>query len=151
MSAGKTLFNYYLLVRLLQRKQVVLFSPDGESVFLFYHREVYTVRMEAIYGDVLPYPKSSSNVFIWSLFDIYGPKEPKKVLVNRPCLPVQVASPNPIRYKIWRKERIPLLTGLPLWTRDELMQGCVFSITHFCLCLNAHCPGCNIRTSTRTY
>jgi len=109
---GKTLFLYYLLVRLLQRKQVVL----------FYHNEVYTADMKA--PGSLPNPISkSSDVFIWSLFDIRKPKEPKKFLVTYPCLPVQTASPNPVRYKIWGKERKPLLTGLPLWTRDELAQG----------------------------
>ena len=124
MFEGKTLFLYYLLVRLLQRKQVVLFSPYGEMLYLFYHNEVYTVDMTALANVSLPNPISDSpNVFIWSLFDIREPKEPKRFMVTYPCLPVQTASPNPIRYKIWDKERIPLLTGLPLWTRDELAQG----------------------------
>jgi hypothetical protein len=129
------LFHYYLLARLLQRKQVVLFSPDGKKVYLFYYGEVYTVGMDALATqgtDVsLPNPKSSSNVFIWSLFDIREPKEPARFLVTRPCLPVQTASLNPIRYKIWDKERAPLLTGLPLWTRDELTQGYVLPIKYF--------------------
>ena len=119
---GKALFLYYLLVRLLQRKQVVLFSPTGERLYLFYHIKVYTVDMKP---DVsLPNPISnSSDVFIWSLFDIREPKEPWSFLIEYPCLPVQTASPDPIRYKIWDKERMPLLTGLSLWTRDELAQG----------------------------
>ena len=131
MFEGKTLFNYYLLVRLLQRKQVILFSPDGERVFLFYDKEVYAVSMETLAGgDVsLPNPESSSNVFIWSLFDIREPKEPKSFLVTRPCFPVQTALPNPDRYQTWEKERMPLLTGLPLWTHDELVQGYVLQIT----------------------
>jgi len=149
---GKTLFSYYLLVRLLQRKQVVLFSPDGKMVYLCYHTEIYTVSMEALaapgVGVSLPNPISSSNVFIWSLFDIRERKEPESFLVTRPCFPVQTTSPDPIRYRTWDKERIPLLTGLPLWTRDELAQGYVLLITHFCPCLSAHYPGCNIRTST---
>ena len=128
MFEGKTLFNYYLLVRLLQQKQVILFSPDGEEVFLFYHNEVYTLRMEALSAYMLPQP-IFSDVFIWSLFDIREAREPKKFLVNYPCFPVQVTSPNPIRYKVWDKERMPLRTGLPLWTRDELAQGCVVPIT----------------------
>jgi hypothetical protein len=100
---GKTLFLYYLLVRLLQRKQVVLFSPNGERLYLFYHNEVYAVEMTAL-GETLPNPISdSSNVFIWSLFDIQQPIEPTSPLVTYPCLPVQTASPNPIRYKIWDK------------------------------------------------
>jgi hypothetical protein len=55
---GKTLFNYYLLVRLLQRKQVALFSPDGKIVYLFYFNEVYAVSMDGLSacgcGRILP-------------------------------------------------------------------------------------------------
>lgn len=127
MFEGKTLFLYYLLVRLLQRKQVVLFSLNGERLYLFFHNEVYTVSVMTLTQAIdvsLPIPISySSKVFIWSLFDIRQPREPESFLVTYPCLPVQTASPNPIRYKIWNKEHSPLLTGLPLWTRDELAQG----------------------------
>ena len=128
---GKTLFNCYLLVRLLQRKQVVLFSLDGEELFLFYFYfgEVY----EALASEVkrkFPEPKSSSGVFIWSLFDIAEEKEPMKHLYNSPCFPVQTASHDPMRYKTWVKERTPLMVGLPVWTRDELAQGYVLQITH---------------------
>ena len=112
MFEGKTLFLYYLLIWLLEWKQVVL----------FYHDQVY-YRVRGI-DVLLPQPISnSSNVFIWSLFDIRKPNEPEMFFVTYPCLPVQTASPNPIRYKIWNKEQMPLRTGLPLWTRDELAQG----------------------------
>ncbi|KAJ3497409.1 hypothetical protein NLJ89_g10352 [Agrocybe chaxingu] len=125
---GKTLFQYYLLVRLLQQKQLVLFSLDGEWLYLFYHHGVYTVTMPTLAavqpGLQLPEPTSmSSNVFIWSLFDIQKREEPDLLFVTQPCLPVQTASPDPCRYKIWDKERSPLLAGLPLWSRDELAQG----------------------------
>ena len=119
---GKTLFLYYLLVRLLQRKQVVLFSPKGEELYLFYHNVVYTADM----GPRVSLPNATSNfsnVFIWSLFDIRKTEEPWSFLITYPCLPVQTTSPKPSRYKTWRKEQMPLLTGLPLWTRDELAQG----------------------------
>ena len=118
---GKTLFLYYLLVRLLQRRQVFLFSPKGEEVYLFYHNVVYTADMRPRVS--LPDPISNSGVFIWSLFDILKAEEPWSFLRTYPCLPVQTASPNRIRYKIWDKERMPLHTGLPLWTRDELAQA----------------------------
>jgi len=95
-------------------------------LFLFYHNAVYRASIAALsqYDFPHPYPaQSSSNVFIWSLFDIREPKEPSLFLVTPPCFPVQSTSPDPIRYKIWDKEYMPLLTGLPLWTRDELVQG----------------------------
>ncbi|CAA7259059.1 unnamed protein product [Cyclocybe aegerita] len=121
---GKTLFQYYLLVRLIQQKQPVLFSPDGDRLYLFYDRRVYTGWLSKDPGLELPEPKvTPSKLFIWSLFDIREKKEPKLKLICRPCLPVQTASPDPCRYKIWAKEKRPLVTGLPLWTRDELAQG----------------------------
>jgi hypothetical protein len=149
---GKTLFNYYLLVRLLQRKQVVLFSPDGKVVYLFYFTGVLRASMQGLavlgVGDSLPYPISSSNAFIWSLFEIRDGKEPEFFLVSHPCFPVQVVPPDPSRYRTWRKERLPLITGLPLWTRDELAEAYVLPITHFCLCLSVHSSGCNTSVST---
>ena len=129
---GKTLLEFYFLVRLLQRKQVVLFSPDGQRLYLFYHTEVYTISMETVNRDIsLPNPIPSSKVFIWSLFDIRDRKEPEGFMVTRPCCPVQTASPSPIRYKTWQKESQPLTTGFPLWSRDELVQGYILLITHF--------------------
>ena len=142
---GKTLFNYYLLVRLLQRKQVVLFSPDGDMMYLFYFGKVYKALAAPGVGASFPNPISSSNVFIWSLFDIRERKEPESFLVTYPCFPVQSASLDPIRYRTWDKEMLPLITGLPLWTRDELAQGYVLPITHYCLYLSVHYPGCNTR------
>ena len=85
-------------------------------------------------------PKSS-NVFIWSLFDTREKREPKEFLITFPCFPVQTTSPGPIRYKIWAKEQAPLLTGLTLWTRNELAQGYVLPIMHSCPCLSAHYLG----------
>ena len=141
MFEGKTLFHYYLLVRLLQRRQVVLFSLYKEMAFLFYHNEVYTVNVNALDATVLPHPISSSDVFIWSLFDIHEPREPDNFLVTLPRFPVQTTSPDPIQYKTWEKQHTPLLTGLPLWTRDELAEGYVLPITHSCPCLSALYPG----------
>ncbi|KIM49471.1 hypothetical protein M413DRAFT_407520 [Hebeloma cylindrosporum] len=123
-GTGKTLFSYYLLIRLLQRKQVVLFSPNGVVVYLFYHNEVYKARVGDLDGEAsLPKPVSATSIFIWSLFDILKREDPAHFLVTYPCFPVQVASPDPARYAIWKKEHYPLITGLPLWTRDELAQG----------------------------
>lgn len=125
---GKTMFQYYILVRLLQHKQIVLFTMDGEHLWLFYHDGVYMTTTASLVGvqpaEQLPVPKLlSSEVFLWSLFEIEGRNEPETFLVKRPCMPVQTASLGPSQYRTWEKERTPLLTGLPLWTHDELMQG----------------------------
>ena len=126
---------------------------DGAHVFLFYHDRVYTTTTASL-ADVqreeqYPLPKLlSSNVFLWSLFDIKGKNEPQTFLVERPCLPVQTASLGPSQYKTWDKERAPLLTGLPLWTCDELAQGYALPISCFCPRLSAHFPGFHIRNAT---
>ncbi|KAF8525778.1 hypothetical protein BU17DRAFT_62351 [Hysterangium stoloniferum] len=116
---GKTLFLFYLLVRLLQQKQNVLFSLDGRQLFLFFHDAVYLAKagMDPIPPTAKPL---SPNVFIWSLFDISARQEPPFPLLSCYCFPVQTASPDPVRYKIWTKETTALIAGLPLWTREEL-------------------------------
>jgi len=128
MFIGKTLFLIDLLVRLLQLQQVVLFTLDGNILFLFYHRKVYTTCLTSLHTTQisfwLPQPKPQTpGVFMWSLFDISERREPDMVLINHPCLPVQAASPDPVRFKIWHKEFQPMRVGLPLWTRDELAKG----------------------------
>ena len=47
-----------------------------------------------------------------------------------------ISSSQSLQIQDLDKERMPLLTGLPLWTRDELAQGYVLLITHFCLRLS---------------
>ena len=121
------MFNIYLLVRLLQRKQVVLFSPDGVRGYLFYDK-VYSMSLNDVDADIsLPRRLSPTN-FIWSLFDMQEKKEPKRFMVTLPCIPVQTASPDPVQYKMWDKRENPLLTGLPLWTPDELEKGYVITL-----------------------
>ena len=63
---------YYLLIRLLQQKQVVPFTADGAKLFLFFGDTVYStdLSLKADAKPRLPTAKSSSNIFIWSLFDI---------------------------------------------------------------------------------
>ncbi|KAF8905190.1 hypothetical protein CPB84DRAFT_1771816 [Gymnopilus junonius] len=122
---GKTFFQYYLLVRLLQYKQVVLFHMGDQDPVLFFGSKVYTAKFDDIRSEKhLPSPKASSvPVFLWSLLDIKDKHEPKDFLVAYPCSPVQTTPPDTSRYKIWYKNKRPLVTGLPLWTRDELAQG----------------------------
>ena len=135
MFEGKTLFQYYTLVRLLQQKQVVLLlSLDGQRLYLFYHNGVHTILTALLDDEDLPNPKkSTSKVFIWSLIDIQERDEPHWLLTRPPCSPVQTARLDSCRHNIWNKERMPLTTGLPLWTHDELAQGYVLPISSFSL------------------
>ena len=116
MFEGKTLFQYYALVCLLQQKQVILLlSLDGQWLYLFYYNSVHTTLVDEVQGLNLPDCKMlSSKVFIWSLFDIQEQNELKRLLTCPPCLPVQTAPLDLCQYKIWDKELSPLLTGLLL-------------------------------------
>lgn len=127
MFKGKTLFLQYLLIRLLQQEQIVLLlSPEGDRLYLFYHNKVTTAVLDAQQKLELPTPKSSSsNVFIWSLFDMLELKEPLRYLVRPPCLPIQTAL-DPLEYRRLDEKFSPLFTGLPFWTRDEPAQAYVF-------------------------
>jgi len=125
---GKTLFEYYTLIRLLQQKQIVLFSSrDSQRLYLFYHDVVYTILTNSV--TELPLRKiSSSDVFIWSLFDIPERNEPKLPLTYPPCMPIQIAPADDCRFRKWELKCCPLLTGLSLWTREELAHAYVLLI-----------------------
>ncbi|KAF8905188.1 hypothetical protein CPB84DRAFT_1844998 [Gymnopilus junonius] len=89
---------------------------------LFFGSKAYAIKYDDILSPrSLPSPKTSSvPAFLWSLLDIkYRPKE---FLVRYPCSPVQTTSLDRSSYKTWYEEQQPLRTGLPLWTRDELVQ-----------------------------
>ena len=72
----------------------------------------------------LPKPKSS-KVFMWSLIDFKHVGEPLPYMISCPRFPVLTTSPNPLRYNIYVKVDRPMFTGLPLWTREELVRGYV--------------------------
>jgi len=111
---GKTLFLWYLLLRLLQKKQVVLLHANYED-FLFYHDGVYgTFRHTR--ARHLPSPRSG---LIWSLFDLFPRERFPELAIDPQCFPVQCPSPNRDLYP-WRKQRGPLYTVFPLWTIEEL-------------------------------
>jgi len=113
---GKTLFLWYLLVRLLRMKQPVLLHVTRTNALLFWDTAVYTAPSDVV---LLPVPLNNSASFIWSLFDFRDLQGPPNVVTDN-CFPVQAPSPSDSQYKIWRKERGPLFSAFPLWTHEEL-------------------------------
>ena len=72
----------------------------------------------------LPTRKSrTSKVFMWSLFDIHKHQEPDLIFIRSPCLPVQTASPDPIRFKTWQKESRPICMGLAVMDARRARKG----------------------------
>src|SRR6266540_5711868 len=72
-------------------------------------------------------------------------------LVTPPCLPVQTASLDPIRFQDWDKKFTPLHAGMPLWTCDELAQGCVLLFSCFFPHINSQDTVCHIRDDTTPF
>ncbi|RPD61541.1 hypothetical protein L227DRAFT_652307 [Lentinus tigrinus ALCF2SS1-6] len=123
---GKTTFLWFLLVCLLQKQQMVVMRMDEtfEDVLLFHvDGHVYTAKNARRYPRVAK-PEMKEQIFIWSLFDAGKDKAaaPPDMVLTR-MFPIQAPSPQYARYKEWSERRGPLITGLPLWTRDELRAG----------------------------
>ncbi|KAI9511332.1 hypothetical protein F5148DRAFT_957840, partial [Russula earlei] len=118
---GKTLFLWYLLIRLLQDNQNILFIDDGGRAILFYLGNIY-VLLGPLDGDDLP--ENFKDGFIWLLFDTPSPSSPIPLVANSPlCFPIQTPSPNPAHFSTWRKHRRPLYTAFPIWSIEELRRG----------------------------
>ncbi|KAM6501894.1 hypothetical protein JOM56_001871 [Amanita muscaria] len=112
---GKTLFIWYLLIRLLHMEQVILLHAGGQDV-LFYSGGIYGASRDARTYDL---PSPGSNSFIWSLFDLCPQEQVPAFAIHPQCFPVQGPSPNRDLY-LWQKQRGPFYTVFPLWTLEEL-------------------------------
>lgn len=121
------MFIWYLLIRLLREKQVVLLHMAGCETVLFYHDEVF-VATTGVSSLSLPHyrvdERDFSKVCIWFLFDIPVGHSTPDVVWKGICYPVTAPSNFPINYrdrmKYFITSRGPYLGGLPLWTLKEL-------------------------------
>ncbi|RPD71207.1 hypothetical protein L226DRAFT_538333 [Lentinus tigrinus ALCF2SS1-7] len=114
-GTGKSLFLWYLLVCLLQKRQVVLLNLESKSPLLFYHGRVYTAQ------SCSSLPETSCG-FIWSLLDPHSGSSPPGS-TDGPVFPVQASTPDEDLYREWRIRREALLTAFPLWSREEVDKG----------------------------
>ncbi|CAA7270214.1 unnamed protein product [Cyclocybe aegerita] len=126
---GKTTFLWYTLIRLLNRRQPVLFVRNWHLI-LFFHDGVFTTPRSNLGRACLPTPPADEadegrcRAFIWTLLELDGAQgEPETSLLEDPCFPVQASSPNPKRYSKWVRVSNAAKWGLPLWDKVELMQG----------------------------
>lgn len=128
-SQGKTMLQFLNLACLLQLKQSVLFSIDGQRVLLFHNRQAYSSTVAA--HSPLPKPREVNNnkaikPWIWSLLDIPEQAPPDSYLVARSnyVIPVQTVSPDTPR-NLWWKLRVPHTFYLDRWTIQELHSAFV--------------------------
>ncbi|RDX42739.1 hypothetical protein OH76DRAFT_85824 [Lentinus brumalis] len=123
---GKTMFIWYLLVRLLQEGQVVLFYPGSYEILLFYHDTVYAAAA-ALHNAAdlsLPCsPRGAQDVCVWSLFDVPEYFDPPEILWAPVCYPVTALSSRFEWTRPFLSSRDVEVKALPLWSRQELSDG----------------------------
>ena len=125
---GKTIFLYYMLVRLISARQPVLLYTSTTTIF-FYRGEVYRQTTENHFWSI---PIYQGGYFpLWALIDIDSRLEPPPIEGGSRVWPIQSSSPDPIRWYRWRSQTGAALLGMHLWTMEELIQGCVFTLCHF--------------------
>ena len=123
-SPGKTKFLSFLLPQLLSVRQVILLYNTTET-YLFYRGQAYSRPT----GFGLKYfPTRAIKRYycpIWALIDMdcTGRRPPINKSLN--IWPIQASSPNPARWKLWKKQYNATLFGMPLWTMEELIAGYV--------------------------
>jgi hypothetical protein len=115
-----------MLARLISARQVVLLC-DTSNTYLFYHQRVHTRPTASGFED-LPRLQETPYYPIWALIDVdfqdYGPP----ITGSSNIWPIQTSSPDPARWKLWQKQNEAALLGMPLWSMEELMKGCVFTL-----------------------
>ena len=123
-TPGKTTFLFFVLARLFSARQVALLS-EATHAYLFYRGKVYTRPAKFGFWDLPKNPKSRYCPILTPIDADYGDRGPN-LGRNANVWPIQASSPNPARWKQWVKQNGAAILGMPLWTAEELMAGCVF-------------------------
>lgn len=121
LPPGKSTWLYFLLVYLLARGDDILFYIPGRFL-LFRGDQVHKS------SHITVVPKSTASTpgsQTWCLIDPDGPLEtPPRVLFEGGRLfPIQACSPNREKIQGWFKQRRPIVYGMPLWNRQDLLAG----------------------------
>ena len=125
-SPGKSTFLKFMLARLIATHQVVLLC-DSSDAYLFYCGQVYYHPMNDSVFHNLPAHKNIPYCPILSLIDVDYKDRGPPFESSSNIWPIQVSSPNPIRWKSWAKQNKAAVLGMPLWSTDELTEGYVCS------------------------
>jgi len=125
-----------MLARLISARQVVILCTTS-TAYLFYHGKVYSRRTLHGFED-LPRRRGGLYCPIWMLVDVDGHDHGPPIGAGENIWPIQASSPNPIRWKSWRKQYDATLLGMPLWKMDELVEGYVFSVFSLSVINSSH-------------
>ena len=114
-----------MLARLISAGQAVLLCGSF-NIYLFYQGQVY-MRLTQFGIDDLPI-RREKYCPVWALIDVDFNDRGAPLDSTSNAWPIQASSPNPIRWKSWRKQYGAAELGMPLWNKKELMAGYVFSL-----------------------
>jgi hypothetical protein len=120
LSTGKTVFLQYLLVERILDGLPTAYQMDSQKLFLFLGAQDVQIFTER---DMLD-PEIYENA--WALVDSNGGLEaPRYDLVkpNSKFFVVQATSPQPRRWKSWKKERSASMVIMNPWSWKELFIG----------------------------
>ena len=120
------MFLSFLLARLLSVRQVVLLYTNAET-YLFYRGQAYS-RPTGPRLKHLPTRTIERYCPIWMLIDMDDANRGPHIGKRLNIWPIQASSPNPTRWRVWKKQYGAFLFGMPLWSMDELIAGYVFSL-----------------------
>jgi len=112
-----------MLRRLISARQVVLLLTKAK-VTLFYAGKAYCRSPTDAFLHV-PTCKGKTKNYAWALIDIDPQNSQLPLDGTTQVWPIQASSPNPVQWKLWSKEFNAAKWGMPLWTVDELVFGCV--------------------------
>lgn len=113
-----------MLAWLISAHQVILLCTTSET-YLFFDGKVHFRQTSSGFGG-LPTHQKASYFPIWALVDVDFKDRGPPFMSSTNVWPMQVSSPNPIRWKDWRKQFEGALLGMPVWSVEELLAGYVF-------------------------
>ncbi|KAI0045389.1 hypothetical protein FA95DRAFT_127746 [Auriscalpium vulgare] len=117
---GKSIFLCVLLIKILGRGEPVVFGWKPRRLYLFYNGKVYTPRIETVF-DFTMLPQGAEPM--WALIDALcvGGMAPEALADAKIFLVLSSAFPIGDDIRMGRREA--LIWGIPLWSREELVEG----------------------------
>ena len=112
-----------MLVRLISARQVVLLHT-GLKVTLFYAGQAY-YRSATDAFLYVPRREGKNNHPVWALIDMDFLRSEPPLDGTSQVWPIQASTLNPVRWGNWSKRFNAANWGMPLWTMEELVLGCV--------------------------
>ena len=112
-----------MLVRLISARQVVLLHT-GLKVALFYAGQAY-YRSATDAFLYVPRREGKNNHPVWALIDMDFLRSEPPLDGTSQVWPIQASTLNPVRWRNWSKQFNAANWGMPLWTMEELVLGCV--------------------------